>query len=96
MLKRIFGFTLIECLIALALVLCFVFAGVFGSYERRLFAALGGDDARLLMGIPLACVWLYLNYRQGRFVERVPGWLVIGGACVIVFGVGIIACLLTA
>ena len=102
--RRAAGFTLIEFLVVLAIVLVvlrIVFASFLGAYERQLFAKLGvNGDAKLLLGIPLAIGVLYLRYgrtsRRERLAETVPSWLVVSGICVIVFGAGAIAWLFTA
>ena len=97
-------FTLVELLLVIAgvlVVLRLVFASTLAAYERQLFATLGIDgDAKLLLGVPLAIAVLYLRYgrasRRERLGERVPSWLVVSGACVIVFGVAAIAWLFSA
>ena len=102
--KRVAGFTVIEILVVLVLVLVvlrIVFASALGAYERQLFARLGVDgDARLLLGIPLAIGLLYLRYgrasRRKQLSEPVPSWFIFSGVFVIVFGVGVIAWLFMA
>jgi hypothetical protein len=98
---RVRQFTIIEFLIALACVLVvlrLVFADVLGSYERRLFDAIGlRGDAKLLVGVPLAIGTLLALWSRERLTATtVPTWLVWSGICVIVVGTGTIAWLLAA